>query len=633
MKKHFWSILLIGITFNFVGCFAVQLFGNAGNIELRERIYVQTDKQLYLAGEPIRMKFLTTNHEQIPIAFSKIAYAELVADSLARMQIIVELTKGTGEGIMQLPADLPTGYYRLIAYTQYMRNEGSEVFFEKSIAVLNTFQSDYYPVETESKGDELQARSTINNLSNSGTISLQSNKAMYATREHGELMLSGLPDNIHTLSVSIAGKDLIQVTETEQSLFRKRDNVAITQQVSDQMRVLDSLLQILQSTDDHTRDIVVNLEQLTSNELKKISEILTNSTSVSQGNEITVQQMEFLPEYEGHILRGKIIDNQTGEEGGDETFLIPGISFPTTEGIRFFVGQKTETGDVRFFTLGISGAKEVATIVYHADEKYHVDIQSPFVSRFTPKQMPVLRVDSAYYGQLLERSVALQVFHYFSEDPAENRNVSEPYMRMKPSQSYPLDEYTRFTTMREVFTEFIDGARFRRTDGKWGISVLFNRGSYYEYRTMPLVLLDGTPISNHDIIFNYDPLTVEQINIYYGPYTLGGHIFDGIVELITYRRLHADLNLNKATQIISYEGPQLPYRFYTSDYSDEKNRQSRMPDGRHTLLWNPDLQTDGKTSIRLAFDTSDLTGEFQATVEGITKDGKHVFVTSLFKVE
>ena len=57
-----------------------------------------------------------------------------------------------------------------------------------------------------------------------------------------------------------------------------------------------------------------------------------------------------------------------------------------------------------------------------------------------------------------------------------------------------------------------------------------------------------------------------------------------------------------------------------------------MPDGRHTLLWEPNIVTNGKTSIQLPFNTSDLTGEFQITVEGITKDGEIIHTTSSFKV-
>ena len=563
MKKYFCCILLTVVV--------IQLFGNFEKDELRERLYAQTDKYLYLAGEPILMKLLTTNAEQIPLVFSKVAYVELIGDSVARLQIKVELSDGIGAGLMLLPVDLPTGFYRLIAYTQFMRNEGIDVFFEKNIAVLNAFQSGYQPGE-QKMATEIISLSDKKNTS--GAISLQVDKATYTTRDRGELILIGLPENIHTLSVSITGKEILPVTENSASLFRN-------------------------------------------NITKKTTEFIG----------------KFIPEYEGHIIMGKIIDNQTEKEVIDEQSLISGISFPGDK-IRFFSGRKTETGDVSFVASGISGMNEIASVILSEGEKYRVDIQSPFVTQYVPKPMPAFYIDSAYYRQLLARSVALQAFRYFSEDPSENRNVSKPYIKMKPSVSYPLDEYTRFTTMQEVFIEFIEGARFRRNAGKQEISVFAKRGDYYNYgTTMPLVLLDGVPISDHDVIYNYNPLSVEQINVYYGPCVLGGRIFDGIVELITYRRLRQDLSLNKSTQIIPYEGPQLPYQLNTPDYSDDKNRNNRIPDGRHTLLWNPDVRTKGKNSIRLPFNTSDLTGEFQATMEGITNDGEFIFETSFFKVE
>jgi len=584
MKRFFCFILLSSIVLH-------HLTSNPSPKQrgeaLRERIYMQTDKYLYLSGEPVLIKLLTTDNDLIPLVFSKVAYVELVADSVARLQIKVEITDGTGSGLMILPAELPTGYYRLMAYTQYMRNEGVDVFFEKNIAVVNTFQSGYYPAEEKTETSLSASLPALSEGDGVSSVSLQLDKAAYTVRTNGELIINGLPENTYTLSVSIAGKELIPVVEPDNSLFRK-------------------------------------------NQTKKTSDF----------------SGKFLPEYEGHILIGKIVDNVANSlsvsnsadisSTSEESSSMPktaGLSFPTVDGIRFFSGQEDETGNIRFYTSGIGGTNEIATILFQAGDKQRVEIQSPFVNRFVPKQMPALYIDSVDYGRLLSRSVALQVFRYFSDDPSENQSISDAFFKMKPTWSYPLDEYTRFTTMREVFIEFITGARFRRNAGKQEISIYTKRGSNLVYGTMPLVLLDGVPVSDHDLIYSYDPLSVEHINIYYGPYSLGGYWFDGIVEMTTYRRLHADLNLNRATQIITYQGPQLPYRLDTPGYSNEKNRQNRMPDSRHTLLWNPEVRTDGQTSIHLPFDTSDLTGEFQATVEGVTNDGKIIFATAFFKVE
>ena len=635
MKRYFCCILFIFIAVHF--SVAAPL--------TRERIYVQTDKSLYLAGEPVLLKLLTTDTEQIPLVFSKIAYVELVDNSSALIQIKVEMSNGTGSGIMQLPVEISTGYYRLIAYTQFMRNEGADVFFEKNIAVLNTFQSDYYP--PEDNPETANGVLTDENIEY-GAVSLRLDKTNYAMRQRGELLISGLPENIHTLSVSIAGKELFPIAESNVALFRNNlskksvkftgeyipeyeghiitgkiienqvedekpeelelesKNEDLLIEIKEQINVLDSLINTLQDRlDDNILTIISNLRQSLSN--------LNDSDSTE-----TIDSIETIENVQGNESNPKLIS--------------PALAFPG-RGINFFAGQIGDAGDVRFYTSDILGTKEIATVVYFPNEKYRVDIQSPFVASHAHKQMPVLRVDTAYYRQLLARSVALQLFHYFSDDEPEDKIESESYFKLEPTWSYPLDEYTRFTTMREVFLEFIVGARFRRNAGKQELSVMFKRGDAYNYGTMPLVILDGVPVADHDAIFNYDPLSVEMINIYYGPLLMGGYLFDGIIELITYRRLYQNLRLNRATQVLRYEGPQKPLIQQNPDYSEEKNRNSRIPDARHTLLWNPDVKTNGKTSITLPFDTSDLAGEYQATVEGITKEGKIFFSKTFFEVE
>ena len=546
----------------------IQLSGQTGRNQLNERVYVQTDKKVYLSGEQIRLKMMTLDAEHLPLILSKIAYAELADDSIGRVQIIVALTKGVGEGLMQLPADLPSGVYRLIAYTQFMRNERPDVFFEKMIGVVNTFQPDYYPPEQsiDTENHPVAGRET-------GGMTLFPDKTAYSKREHGELIITGLPDDIHSLSVSITGKEMLAVDKTRPGLHQ-----------------------------------------------------------AVHPPRPTVFTGEYLPEYEGHIITGKIVNNQTGKEVTNNLLLTTGLSFPGKE-LRFFPGQNTETGLVRFFTSGITGTKEIATIVYFEDEKYRLDVISPFVTYFSPKKMPAIHIDSADYDQLLARSVALQVSHYFMDSPGDTPVGQGSMMNMIPSNSYLLDEYTRFTTMREVFTEFISNARFRKKNSKWELSLFVKEGNRVVLGNDPLILLDGAPVSDHELIYNYDPLSVEQINIYNEQYHFGGKTIEGIIELKTYRGLLQDLNFDKSTQIIPYEGPQSYQKPEIPDYSIANNRKNRLPDRRHTLLWEPDIQTKGHSTIRVPFDTSDLTGDYQATVECITKAGKIVYVMTFLKVE
>ncbi|MDO5429823.1 MAG: hypothetical protein Q4F46_12840, partial [Parabacteroides sp.] len=54
--------------------------------ELRERVYLQTDKQFYLSGELVWIKFLTTDTERRLSDVSKVGYVELLDSASAVVQ-------------------------------------------------------------------------------------------------------------------------------------------------------------------------------------------------------------------------------------------------------------------------------------------------------------------------------------------------------------------------------------------------------------------------------------------------------------------------------------------------------------------------------------------------------------------
>jgi hypothetical protein len=86
------------------------------------------------------------------------------------------------------------------------------------------------------------------------------------------------------------------------------------------------------------------------------------------------------------------------------------------------------------------------------------------------------------------------------------------------------------------------------------------------------------------------------------------------------------------TQIFNYEGTQ-PFRyFYTPDY-DGTGVLSPLPDFRHTLLWEPFIQSYGQNELIIPFTTSDLPGIYVITIEGIGENGAIVQAKHTFQVE
>jgi hypothetical protein len=132
MKKYF---LLIAILFSISG-FSQKI--------LEEKIYVATDKPLYLSGETIYFKAFCTDKESgKPIDLSKIGYVEVVRGQQPFAQAIIQLKDGSGNGYLELPASLISGTYTLRMYTNWMKNFGPSNFFHRTINIINPLSKEH----------------------------------------------------------------------------------------------------------------------------------------------------------------------------------------------------------------------------------------------------------------------------------------------------------------------------------------------------------------------------------------------------------------------------------------------------------------------------------------------------------
>ncbi|MEO6720833.1 MAG: hypothetical protein ABIN67_10710 [Ferruginibacter sp.] len=114
-------------------------FGNYRQNNLQEKIFVHTDKNIYLPGEICWFKVYNVDaYFHKPIDLGKVAYVEVLdKNNNPVLQAKIALEKGTGNGSLYLPATLVSGNYRLRAYTNWMKNFGADYFFEKKLTIIN----------------------------------------------------------------------------------------------------------------------------------------------------------------------------------------------------------------------------------------------------------------------------------------------------------------------------------------------------------------------------------------------------------------------------------------------------------------------------------------------------------------
>lgn len=325
------------------------------------------------------------------------------------------------------------------------------------------------------------------------------------------------------------------------------------------------------------------------------------------------------------------MDAETGKPANGQG-VAPMFAF-VGDNMTLFRGQThPENSQVTFYTRRITGKREAATIGFSLEDKdkFRVDMVPPFV-KHSFKELPRLSLRPEWEKALQERAIGVQATQLYIADSVSRTDVIPGYIRTQPDWVYKLDEYMRFPTMQDIVIEFITPLRFTRRGQDRSLSILTEERVGFN-RDNTLLLVDGVPISDHNVIFNYDPLLVEKIDIYSGYYTFSESIFNGIVFFHTYKHDYPGLRVGRDTQFFDYEGTLPKRHFDMPDYRDPQSVYRRLPDYRHTLLWMPEVVTGGQNEVIIPFTTSDLTGSFLVNVEGITTTWDPVSGTAVIEV-
>jgi hypothetical protein len=108
-----------------------------------EKIFVQTDKSVYLPGEIIWFKvYCVDGNDHRPLNMSKVVYIDVLDNAQGRIvEAKVAMKNGEGDGSLYVPVTVSNGNYKLRAYTNWMKNFSPDYYFEKQVTFINPLRS------------------------------------------------------------------------------------------------------------------------------------------------------------------------------------------------------------------------------------------------------------------------------------------------------------------------------------------------------------------------------------------------------------------------------------------------------------------------------------------------------------
>ncbi|OKS88675.1 hypothetical protein RG47T_4153 [Mucilaginibacter polytrichastri] len=328
---------------------------------------------------------------------------------------------------------------------------------------------------------------------------------------------------------------------------------------------------------------------------------------------------KFLPEYNGHIITGKITEMPENKPArGVIAYLgIPG------KRVQMYPAVSDSTGHLLFNTRDMYGPGEIIVQTNtEKDSTYHIEILSPFSEQFSATTYPAFQLGGITQSLLENYSVAMQVQNLYSA--AKIKQFYDPHIDssafyFKPYKTYKLDDFTRFTTMEEVLREYVSEVNIIKPKNKYHIKTLAEFGFL---ESDPMVMVDGIPVFNTNKVIGMDPLKVRKLEVVRSRYFYEPTALDGIFSFTTYKGDMGGVELDPHAVVLDYEGMQLQRRFYSPVYDTDAQINSHLPDFRNVLYWQPNAGTTVNGKNQVTFYTSDQPGRYIAIIQGITQNGE-----------
>ncbi len=328
---------------------------------------------------------------------------------------------------------------------------------------------------------------------------------------------------------------------------------------------------------------------------------------------------EYLPEMEGPIIHGKITDRRSGLPAQKimAYLSVPGKYY------KFSAAVSDSSGEIAFNPGIYYETNEIIVQTNNQiDSNYRINITDPFSYQYSSSKILPFTLNKKNYNDLLKRSIASQVenlYHHIDVNTSFY-NTDTIAFYGNPDKSYFLDAYTRFTSMEEVMREYVKEVRVKQKGTNFHFRVWNSKYSVFIDQD-PLILLDGVPVFNTNKIIAFNPLKIKKLDIVTQNNLTGCLISAGILSYTTYNGDLAGFPLDANAFLLEYEGLQKQKEFYMPGYLNKEQKESRLPDMRNVLFWDPNITTDKTGKSNLSFYTSDLKGNYAIIVEGISNEG------------
>lgn len=570
---------------------------------LREAIYIHTNKNIIVAGEKLFFKAYILGGNNT-FGKSKILYTELIKNNNSVVKFTrTNIINGTSNSSFIIPDTLSTGVYKLVAYTNYMRNFPASSLTYSSVLIIglkddfkeNTSNSKLSPNEYYKINHNIN--SILDNYSNNSNamdikLSANLNKQEFKQKEKVILTLS-IADKEKN---SLTGNASISVSEIAPVDYSN---------LNTDIQTFSSLTGLLTNVTNDTVSVrynhIVRATNIYNNWLENIK---TKGT----------YNISYKPEFIGYTISGKVTDKLNNHILKDtkillsypDSFAVMRYAIPDGNGNFLFALDRTFDNN-KLFLNAFSNKASV---------DYNIELENKIYFDSNADQNKFVLNENLikYFYQCKKIAVINKVFlgsNHENHKPFPSDNCINFYG--EPNYIVELADYTELDDFMDISKNLLTAVKFKKKKDKYSIS-LTDVYLQQSWGTNCLVLLNNVPFFDLNYIATLGSKQIDRIEVLEKHIAYGEAEFFGIVAIFTKDK--ALIQNGRSVSIDNkVELPEINTKY------ESKEVDSKIPDFRQNLMWNPNIVLEKNKATTIEFYTSELKTSYIVDIEGVSSNG------------
>ena len=539
-----------------------------------EKITLFTDRYIYCVNEKIYfIAEYSGANELDSLQWSNVLYVELIrwnGNKLAQMKL--KLTRPVTSGVINIPGSILSGNYYLRAYSKWMRNFSASDYACLHVKIVNPFRP-----ETDEGPTEISAPAT-------------------------------------TTDISMGQKTLIKGVKCTmgKNEYKQREKAEVEFQLNDK-KFFD-----------------LNRYYISVARAGSIDTVDQSCKPEVTSEESGLSNIEYLPEIRGITISGKITDKSTKLPQKD---IYVSLSEPK-HGEYFSIYKTNSQGRFVFSLPYMQGPHDFfIQSEYSGSLSSEILIDNGFCNK--PVKLPYiafkLNEGEIHLLKYLAIDQQLSEKFLFNKDTLSDSQHAEteplPFYGSKKIVYY-TEKYIELPNIEEFINEIIHEATIIKENGE---TSLISMKRTYLSNCPPLILLDNVHVNNDDQLLKIPLNRIEKVEVINRDYVVAGMRYYGIISVYSKNKNFAGLDLNKNSVFFTYD--LFSDRNTGYDYNVRSN-DSRIPDRRNLLYWNPDIQLSADKKTTISFYTSDSGGDYIVYIRGKnSKDKNDIYGKCSFTVK